>query len=1061
MRSSVSGVCVRRSDPDDVRVFSTLVNASGGTALFRATFGQFNFSLMVDNNLLSLMAQVEEVEGGGGSSNSECLGFLSLNDSPSLTKEGEAFEAHVAVLQNYLPGVRESNTLFVNFLILDERPTFDIDAVGTDLIRNAFAQCNQVDYFVWLCPRAVRLSMWMEEAFSEVDLEAPASSSASAAEEEEKGGESQQQQEQMQADPDSLLKGYKLLYLKRSNFLPKLLVRPARVEDNDDLLPVLRRSNPAVVEGQDDFFLADLIQAQDERNRFFVGVNKNTPVGMLATSLDVNVSLITKIFDIEAFPDLIFAKEKRPHPAPLVIGVTGDLRAINERAMAAIASATGCLYVDAEVLSNLPVQEEKDISERSDEDDNRYAMLVVDVFRDYIAGLVATSTDEAPIPAILITGFPRTDAESNVIAQGMMSFDMILELKNSAEGVEVDEDDAFIHSHVDATEALFSFFKLAGNDKALSTWQRISLGASSDPCEVEFSNALIGVLEARARDIEAMKILDAEQPPKANAFAITVFCLSQEFESRGDDLLRMAFEEHPSLAYCMFMVSNSAAPTTLTSSMIATKLRTGVSFDQTLFVMHKEALLAHELIKVQRLLQDNVPLLEEFLSPLLPTERDAILTACLNGVRNNDVDVKDNPPEICFSVTMENDIVGVIALSRKILGNDDITWLRCNYEIDENLVNFERYRARNQAVVTQFLISPVFSKWTRFIFREVMRKYLKTLLFHQNARDITPPAELMDEMLPALPRKRIQPAPKTSIPYIERPTSDAPANDCPLFFITKRLLSQQKITVSKRIVIIGGGSSCFAVLEKLCFSPHLNFPNISLIMDLPPASFRIKGAREVADGILGEEMNRFCDYEAYMGCLSIQDADDMTQQELYASGFAHRTTLVRGRLTDIDRENKAIVISDEVVTEYDLLIIASGTKDTSSKKFPATAGLHPVLCAARGIFGLGDAFADDSALRWVKKQDKAKAAVVVYGSGLTVLGVVGSLLNQGIVTRRITVVISDESIPEIAHPFVSTSVGLPLFCSNVLYVCVAFFTPTFFHSLTSLPRSLTRPLPLA
>jgi hypothetical protein len=74
-------------------------------------------------------------------------------------------------------------------------------------------------------------------------------------------------------------------------------------------------------------------------------------------------------------------------------------------------------------------------------------------------------------------------------------------------------------------------------------------------------------------------------------------------------------------------------------------------------------------------------------------------------------------------------------------------------------------------------------------------------------------------------------------------------------------------------------------------------------------------------------------------------------------------------------------------------------------------------------------------LRWVKKQDKAKAAVVVYGSGLAVLGVVGRLLNQGIVTRRITVVISDESIPEIAHPFVSDTHTLVFgHC-----LCLAFF----------------------
>ena len=93
-----------------------------------------------------------------------------------------------------------------------------------------------------------------------------------------------------------------VLYCPRSAIFPKLLVRDARMEDNDDLIPVLRDSNPLALEGQGDYFLADLIQAQDENNRFFVGVHKNVPTGMLATSLDVNVNLIRKVFNTDPFP---------------------------------------------------------------------------------------------------------------------------------------------------------------------------------------------------------------------------------------------------------------------------------------------------------------------------------------------------------------------------------------------------------------------------------------------------------------------------------------------------------------------------------------------------------------------------------------------------------------------------------------------------------------------------------------------------------------------------------------------------------------------------------------
>jgi len=40
-------------------------------------------------------------------------------------------------------------------------------------------------------------------------------------------------------------------------------------------------------------------------------------------------------------------------------------------------------------------------------------------------------------------------------------------------------------------------------------------------------------------------------------------------------------------------------------------------------------------------------------------------------------------------------------------------------------------------------------------------------------------------------------------------------------------------------------------------------------------------------------------------------------------GMGHKLKVVRGHLTDIDREHRTIVISNEVALEYDLLVIAT------------------------------------------------------------------------------------------------------------------------------------------
>jgi hypothetical protein len=84
--------------------------------------------------------------------------------------------------------------------------------------------------------------------------------------------------------------------LRRESYLFNLSVREARVEDNDDLLPILKRTNPSILEGQEKYFLANLINSRDENNKLYVGMNKSKLVGMLATSTDVNVQLIKKVY---------------------------------------------------------------------------------------------------------------------------------------------------------------------------------------------------------------------------------------------------------------------------------------------------------------------------------------------------------------------------------------------------------------------------------------------------------------------------------------------------------------------------------------------------------------------------------------------------------------------------------------------------------------------------------------------------------------------------------------------------------------------------------------------
>ena len=153
---------MRQAVLEDVRSFNALINMSGGAVFFRATFGQYNFAMLTEMSDLALSACTAEGDN--------VVGYLAVSDCPGIGKEGDAFDKYILRLQEFMPDFNSMNTMFVNFLLLDERETYDMDAVGFDLLYNAFVQCPDTDYIVWMCPQSVKLTQWTLATFNRLDV---------------------------------------------------------------------------------------------------------------------------------------------------------------------------------------------------------------------------------------------------------------------------------------------------------------------------------------------------------------------------------------------------------------------------------------------------------------------------------------------------------------------------------------------------------------------------------------------------------------------------------------------------------------------------------------------------------------------------------------------------------------------------------------------------------------------------------------------------------------------------------------------------------------------------
>ncbi|XP_056669820.1 cilia- and flagella-associated protein 61 isoform X2 [Monodelphis domestica] len=112
---------------------------------------------------------------------------------------------------------------------------------------------------------------------------------------------------------------YSIYICPRHHHCPQLFIRIARVEDHDDLMPIFMRHDTSLRETYGEYFLAELIDAQDEENYSVICEDKGIAVGFMSVCSQVNMELLHECFDLGPFhglckphPDDILGTEKEP-----------------------------------------------------------------------------------------------------------------------------------------------------------------------------------------------------------------------------------------------------------------------------------------------------------------------------------------------------------------------------------------------------------------------------------------------------------------------------------------------------------------------------------------------------------------------------------------------------------------------------------------------------------------------------------------------------------------------------------------------------------------------------
>lgn len=93
----------------------------------------------------------------------------------------------------------------------------------------------------------------------------------------------------------------------RLNVLPFIEIRLAKQEDHDDLADVFNSQSETITEAYGEYFIAELIAAQNDNNKALVAQVKDKAVGLMGLTKEVDLKLLHKCFDLDSFDNLLKA----------------------------------------------------------------------------------------------------------------------------------------------------------------------------------------------------------------------------------------------------------------------------------------------------------------------------------------------------------------------------------------------------------------------------------------------------------------------------------------------------------------------------------------------------------------------------------------------------------------------------------------------------------------------------------------------------------------------------------------------------------------------------------
>jgi len=805
---------------------------------------------------------------------------------------------------------------------------------------------------------------------------------------------------------DNEVPGVYILCCTRAQIIRPLYIRMARVEDHDNLVAVFNSQSEVVTDIYGEYFIAELIEAQNEENKALVAEVDGRAVGMMCLTSNVDINVLAQCFHLDPYDNLLkpnIMSRVRDHARSVLDG--GNI--IKLCAPGDYLQA-GLSFVDVDaIVESMPRHDDGRVSA---------AELLQALKLHEFSGVVGEELQSfgedvmillwqygflEPLPEVGSIIDPRRveDAVSTFLSltledrkeicqMALDNFDQIQEIFNFIQaelsGVEEEEQggdakalpptaapsdgkaspappaqapkEEVVDPDAPASEGVLVeaivFFKaltieeegpftadfLAKLLMTLHWWGNVDLSSPlamvPEDCLWEALNEIMTSEEGLFVGHPESPMWLADLPPHTkDVFCVNMCCLDQQFQTQALDFLLPAFSLYPEKDYCIITQPHTAPNTPLLNAFTIIPAQPQNTFSHVLYLIHRASIMGPP--RVRELQEGDLSMVPVLTQQFDDTAQQDILAACemalapppAEEAKEGDADAEQAAQFTNRVLVAEFDeqVVGLIVV--EVPTPDIVDTLRCCYHLDDYVLveHHERHPQKGLVRLVHWVVNPLFYKYTRRLLQGSLRLAARSVLFlEMNLLGTALP--IFRELLQVAPRRppilkivSRQPPKVASFANVEKviPTVDDILEEKrqlllrdtrqtqALSIVAKKLLSETKIPVNARIVVVGASDCGLSFLESLLSIPHLLFNSLTL---LSPGGLEYHHAHHLP---------------------LIQSTAAYSHHELRRIMLELRVRMLDSRMVQIDRQQRCCILHDGSMLPYDYLIIAAGLQDNA------------------------------------------------------------------------------------------------------------------------------------